>query len=148
MLRPLLYLLFGMTVLGSVAVAEAAFARLDGERMVPFARTGLDDFHQIRAFDPSADLSADTLYTARVTNAATDLAGNALAGPEVWTIEYPFTEAKMADVARSVPDFASLADALISPQDPDDAKIEEFFRAHSGATRRTLAGIEQLLTSR
>lgn len=71
-----------------------------------------------------------------------------LVGPEVWTIEYPFTEAKMADVARSVPDFASLADALISPQDPDDAKIEEFFRAHSGATRRTLAGIEQLLTSR
>ena len=40
---------------GSVADAAAAFADLGAQRMVPFARTGLDDFHQIRSFDPAAD---------------------------------------------------------------------------------------------
>lgn len=39
----------------SVAEAEALFADLAIERLVPFARTGLDDFHQVRAFDPQAD---------------------------------------------------------------------------------------------
>ena len=39
----------------SVAEAEALFAELRIERLVPFARTGLDDFHQAQAFDPRAD---------------------------------------------------------------------------------------------
>lgn len=39
----------------SIAAAEAAFAELAIQRMVPFARTGLDDFRQVRTFDPAAD---------------------------------------------------------------------------------------------
>ena len=39
----------------SIVAASSTFDDLATERMVPFARTGLDDFHQIRAFDPSVD---------------------------------------------------------------------------------------------
>jgi len=39
----------------SIQRAAEAFGDLAQQRMVPFARTGLDDFHQVRAFDPSAD---------------------------------------------------------------------------------------------
>ena len=38
-----------------MARAAATFDQLGIERLVPFARTGLDDFHQIRRFDPAAD---------------------------------------------------------------------------------------------
>ena len=39
----------------SVAEAADAFAELATRRLVPFARTGLDDFHQVRDFDPTVD---------------------------------------------------------------------------------------------
>ncbi|WP_050526300.1 3-deoxy-D-manno-octulosonic acid transferase [Pseudorhodobacter aquimaris] len=67
-----------------------------------------------------------------------------LVGPETWTIEYPFTEAEAAGVARSVPDFEALAQALIARDDPTPAQIDAFFAAHAGATARTLAGIAAL----
>ncbi len=71
-----------------------------------------------------------------------------LVGPETFTIEYPFVEAEAAGVARAVPDFDALAQALIAPQDPSGAAIDGFFAAHAGATARTLAGIQRLLTRR
>ena len=71
-----------------------------------------------------------------------------LVGPETFTIEYPFVEAEAAGVARAVPDFEALAQALIAPQDPSAAAIDGFFAAHAGATARTLAGIQRLLTRR
>lgn len=45
-------------------------------------------------FTPSANLSASTVYTASITTAATDVAGNALSTAYNWT----FTTAAMADV--------------------------------------------------
>lgn len=45
-------------------------------------------------FNPNADLSFNTLYTATITVAATDVAGNALTVPVVWT----FTTAAAPDV--------------------------------------------------
>jgi len=66
-----------------------------------------------------------------------------LTGPEVWTIEYPFAEAEAAGVARKVPDFNALAEALAHPQDPTPETIEAFFAAHSGATQKTLAAIDR-----
>jgi len=39
----------------------------------------------ITSFNPTSDLAANTLYTATVTVAATDLAGNALAAQKVWS---------------------------------------------------------------
>jgi 3-deoxy-D-manno-octulosonic-acid transferase len=71
-----------------------------------------------------------------------------LVGPEIWTIEYPFIEAEAAGVARRVPNFEALTQALTHPQDPTAAQIDGFFAAHAGATKRTLAGIARLLTSR
>ncbi|SEM85757.1 3-deoxy-D-manno-octulosonic-acid transferase [Pseudorhodobacter antarcticus] len=68
-----------------------------------------------------------------------------LVGPETFTIEYPFEEARAAGVAQSVPDAAALAAALIARNDPTPAQIEAFFAAHAGATQRTLAGISTLL---
>lgn len=39
----------------SLDEAEELFRSLREQRLVPFARTGLDDFAQARRFDPSAD---------------------------------------------------------------------------------------------
>ncbi len=71
-----------------------------------------------------------------------------LTGPEIWTIEFPFAEAAAAGVARSVPDGAALLAALVDNAAADPAAIEAFFTAHSGATARTIAALDQLLTSR
>ena len=71
-----------------------------------------------------------------------------LVGPETFTIEYPFVEAKAAGVARTVPDFAALAAALIARDDPSEAAIDAYFTAYSGATAKTLAGIAALLKRR
>jgi 3-deoxy-D-manno-octulosonic-acid transferase len=70
-----------------------------------------------------------------------------LVGPETFTIEYPFEEARAAGVAQSVPDAQALAAALIARNDPTPAQIDTFFVAHAGATQRTLAGIARLLAS-
>lgn len=69
-----------------------------------------------------------------------------LVGPETFTIEYPFVEAEAAGVARAVPDFDALAAALIARDDPTEAAIDAYFAAHAGATAKTLAGIQALLT--
>ncbi len=71
-----------------------------------------------------------------------------LTGPETWTIEFPFAEAEAAGVAHSVPDGAGLLAALSDPAATDPAAIEAFFNAHSGATARTIAALDQWLTSR
>ena len=42
----------------------------------------------------------------------------------------------------------ALAQALVAPQDPSAQAIDRFFAAHAGATPRTLAGIQRLLTKR
>jgi 3-deoxy-D-manno-octulosonic-acid transferase len=71
-----------------------------------------------------------------------------LTGPETWTIEFPFAEAKAAGVARSVPDGSGLLAALQRSAAIDPAKIDDFFNTYSGATQRTIAALDQLLTSR
>jgi 3-deoxy-D-manno-octulosonic-acid transferase len=71
-----------------------------------------------------------------------------LTGPETWTIEFPFVEAQAAGVAQSVPDGAALLAALEESATPDPAAIEAFFNAHSGATARSIAALNELLTSR
>ena len=71
-----------------------------------------------------------------------------LTGPEIWTIEFPFTEAAAAGVARAVPDGAALLAELAEPKTTDPAAIEVFFNAHCGATARTISALDALLTSR
>ena len=71
-----------------------------------------------------------------------------LTGPETWTIEFPFTEAAAAGVARAVPDGAALLAELAEPKTTDPAAIEAFFNAHCGATARTISALDALLTSR
>lgn len=68
-----------------------------------------------------------------------------LTGPHVGTIEYPFVEAEAAGVAQSVPDAQALAEALLAPATSDPKQIDMFFRAHSGATAKTLAALDKLL---
>ncbi len=65
-----------------------------------------------------------------------------IVGPEIGTIEYPAREAIAAGVCQVVsPD--ELADELMTTGDrPTAARIEAFFRAHSGATARTIAAID------
>ncbi|MEB3354656.1 MAG: glycosyltransferase N-terminal domain-containing protein [Cyanobacteriota bacterium] len=69
-----------------------------------------------------------------------------LTGPDVHTIEYPFLEAVAAGVARSVPDGAALAQALLAGFSPSPAAIEAFLRDHAGATQRTLQALPELLS--
>jgi 3-deoxy-D-manno-octulosonic-acid transferase len=70
-----------------------------------------------------------------------------LTGPETWTIEFPFAEANLAGVARSVPDGSALLAALQRSAAVDPAKIDAFFNEHLGATERTISVLDQLLTS-
>jgi 3-deoxy-D-manno-octulosonic-acid transferase len=69
-----------------------------------------------------------------------------LTGPDVHTIEYPFLEAEAAGVARSVPDGAALAQALLAGFSPTPAAIAAFLRDHAGATQRTLQALPELLS--
>ncbi len=71
-----------------------------------------------------------------------------LTGPATGTIEYPFTEAEAAGVARSVPDAAGLEQALIGGFEPDPAVIRAFFTAHAGGAERTLAALPGVLAER
>ena len=71
-----------------------------------------------------------------------------LTGPQTWTIEFPFVEAQVAGVARSVPDGAALLAALGESSNADPAAIEAFFTAHSGATQRTISALDADLTNR
>lgn len=70
-----------------------------------------------------------------------------LTGPHVWTIEYPFAEAEAAGIARSTPDLAALLQALSQPPEVGvEQRIAAFLQDHAGASRRTLAAIDQVLT--
>jgi len=66
-------------------------------------------------------------------------------GPHTWTIEFPFAEAEAAGVARSVPDAAGLATALIDGPWPDESRIEDFVAGMRGGAERTLAALPAVL---
>lgn len=72
-----------------------------------------------------------------------------IVGPEIWTIEYPATEAIAAGVVLRVETPGALAAAL-SPGagfTPAPEMIDVFFAAHAGSVARTLAAIDRF-TSR
>ena len=71
-----------------------------------------------------------------------------IVGPMVHTIEYPATEAIAAGVCLRVETPEALAQALTGWAGPGPERIDAFFAAHAGATARTLAAIDQRLTSR
>ena len=68
-----------------------------------------------------------------------------LTGPYVWTIEYPFAEAEALGIARSLPDAEALMAALSKAEPDQSAPIAVFLAEHSGASRKTLAGIDTIL---
>lgn len=71
---------------------------------------------------------------------ALSLAKPVFVGPHTWTIEFPFAEAKAADVAVQCADAAALAEALAAPGDVA-AKAKAFLAAHQGASARTIEAI-------
>lgn len=68
-----------------------------------------------------------------------------LTGPWVWTIEFPFTEASAAGIARSLPDQDALLAALQEPLVDQTVQIDAFLAQHIGASARTLAGIDLVI---
>lgn len=70
-----------------------------------------------------------------------------LTGPYVWTIEYPFAEAEMAGIARSVPDAAALLAALREPPADLSDRISAFLTEHSGASMRTMLAIDRVIAT-
>jgi len=68
-----------------------------------------------------------------------------LTGPHIWTIEYPFVEAKAAGIAQQLPDAAALLAALRAPPADLSSAITAFLAEHSGASLRTLAAIDRVL---
>lgn len=69
-----------------------------------------------------------------------------LTGPHIWTIEYPFVEAEALGIARSLPDADALTKALGQPAPDCAPQIAAFLAEHSGASQKTLAAIDQILT--
>jgi len=83
-------------------------------------RTGVDNVtgtitfsgaNTIATFTPSAPLADNTTYTATLTTAITDVAGNALAANHVWT----FTTAAAVAVVVTTSDDDGLFGCAISP---------------------------------
>ncbi|MGJ8589359.1 MAG: 3-deoxy-D-manno-octulosonic acid transferase [Yoonia sp.] len=68
-----------------------------------------------------------------------------LTGPWVWPIEFPFTEAKAAGVAVSVPDQDALLAALGEPLRDQSVQINTFLAQHIGASARTLDEIDAVI---
>ena len=71
-----------------------------------------------------------------------------IVGPVIHTIEYPAVEAIAAGVCWKMDSPEHLREVLLASTAPDPAVIEAFFNAHAGATARTIAALDQLLTSR
>lgn len=71
-----------------------------------------------------------------------------IVGPVIHTIEYPAVEAIAAGVCWDMETPEDLREVLLAGKAPDPAAIEAFFTAHSGATARTIAALDDLLTSR
>ena len=68
-----------------------------------------------------------------------------IVGPEIHTIEYPATEAVAAGVCLRVETPAALTAAITDWTGPGTTAIDGFFAAHAGATKRTLAALDQAL---
>lgn len=67
-------------------------------------------------------------------------------GPSVWTIEFPFTEAEAAGVARKCPDAPALAAALLDrAAHPSTDQIMAFFASQSNADQRFFAALPDVL---
>ncbi|MCX7288080.1 MAG: 3-deoxy-D-manno-octulosonic acid transferase [Rhodobacterales bacterium] len=67
-----------------------------------------------------------------------------IVGPEIQTIEYPAVEAIAAGVCLRVETAAALTAALTDWPGPEPQTIDRFFKAHSGATERTLTALQRL----
>jgi len=65
-----------------------------------------------------------------------------IVGPEIHTIEYPAVEAIAAGVCLRVKTPEELTQALTDWSGPGPEAIEAFFKAHSGATQKTLAALD------
>ncbi len=70
-----------------------------------------------------------------------------IVGPQIQTIEYPAVEAIAAGVCLQTTAERLVQDVQDWP-DPTAEAMAAFMAAHSGATRRTLAALDSLLTSR
>jgi 3-deoxy-D-manno-octulosonic-acid transferase len=70
-----------------------------------------------------------------------------IVGPQIQTIEYPAVEAIAAGVCLQTTAARLVQDVQDWP-DPTTEAMAAFMAAHSGATRRTLAALDSLLTSR
>ncbi|MFY0619072.1 3-deoxy-D-manno-octulosonic acid transferase [Shimia sp.] len=68
-----------------------------------------------------------------------------MTGPQTWTIEYPFEEAKAAGVAAAAADASELCDSLAGTFAPDAASINQFFTAHAGGTEKLLSALPAAL---
>ncbi|MCX6615939.1 MAG: Ig-like domain-containing protein, partial [Acidobacteria bacterium] len=87
-----------------LTITTATFTLLDDE-MAPVL--GLVTYAGVTAtFNPSSNLAPDTLYTARITTGAEDLAGNALASNYTWT----FTTGETPDTTPPMVSFTSPVD--------------------------------------
>jgi len=101
--------------LNSDTVTAANFT-LTGPGATPVSGTvALDTSNRVAVFTPTSGLTADTVYTARLTVGIEDAAGNALGSASVWT----FTTSSVAAVGVPVylgtaADFAILAKTAIS----------------------------------
>ncbi len=70
------------------------------------------------------------------------LAKPVVTGPVTFTIEYPFTEAETAGVAKSVANADALAALLAGPDWTTPTDMAAFMAAHSGASLKTCAAIQ------
>ena len=72
-----------------------------------------------------------------------------IVGPVIHTIEYPAVEAIAAGVCQHLLSADDLREVLLAgaTADPDPEKAQAFFDAHSGATARTIAALDALLTN-
>ncbi|TCL09471.1 3-deoxy-D-manno-octulosonic-acid transferase [Shimia isoporae] len=68
-----------------------------------------------------------------------------ITGPQTWTIEYPFEEAKAAGVARTASDAGDLANGLSGAFNPSRENIDDFFAAHAGGTQKFLNALPMAL---
>jgi 3-deoxy-D-manno-octulosonic-acid transferase len=66
-------------------------------------------------------------------------------GPNTWTIEFPFEEAKAAGVATQVQNIPELVAYLQSGKSPSQEDVDVFFETQSGAVERTHTAISQVL---
>ena len=71
-----------------------------------------------------------------------------IVGPEIHTIEYPAVEAIAAGVCLRVETAEALTKALTNWPGPEPAAIRAFFTAHSGATEKTLAALDEEVKTR